>query len=137
MSSKLERDIEEILDHIEQFPPKRSLWTRIRRRLADAIGGAGQALTNIPRPRISVGQVLLLGIAVIVIAYVFGDSIGSPSLVRMLIVAGIALFIGAFIFSLRRQSASRLPEKRWRGQPMELNRPGARRSWWRGWRSRR
>ena len=135
MSSKLERDIEEVLAQIDRFPPKRSLWSRIRRRVANAVGGVGEAISSIPRPRISIGQVLLIAIAVIVIGFLFGDSIGSPSLVRILMIGGFLAFIGAFIFSLRRQSASRLPEKRWRGQPMDLDEPGG--SWWKRWRSRR
>lgn len=137
MSSKLERDIEEVLAKIDRFPPKRSLWSRVRRRLAGALGGAGRAVAGLPRPRVSVGQVLLLGIALIVIAYVFGDALGSGSLVPLLIIVGIALFIGAFIFSLRRQSASRWPEKSWRGQPMDLEEPRRPGSWWKRWRSRR
>ena len=135
MSSKLERDIEEVLAQIDQFPPKRSRWSRLRRRVANAFGGAGEAISSIPRPRISVGQILLMAIAVIVIAYIFGDSIGSPSLVRILIIGGILAFIAAFILSLRRQSSSRMPEKRWRGQPLNLEEPGD--SWWKRWRSRR
>lgn len=136
MSSKLERDIEEVLAKIERFPPKRSLWSRIRRRLADAFGSVGRSVSALPRPRVSVGQILLLGIALIVIAYVFGDSIGG-SLVRLVVVAAILLFIGAFVFSLRRQSTSRWPEKRWRGEPMDLGQPRGPRSWWNRWRSRR
>ena len=132
MSSKLERDIEEVLAQIDRFPPKRSLWSRLRRRVANAFGGVGEAISSIPKPRISIGQVLLIAIAVIVIAYFGfrGSNIGS-----ILIFGGILAFIGAFIFSLRRQSASRLPEKRWRGQPMDLDEPGG--SWWKRWRSRR
>ena len=135
MSSKLERDIEEVLAQVEKFP-KPSASRRLRRRLSNAAGAFVAAVAGLPRPRISVGQVLLLGIALIVIAYVFGDSFGSPSIVRLFIIAGIVLFIGAFIFSLRRQSASRLPEKRWRGQPMDLE-PGGDAPWWKRWRSRR
>ena len=132
MSSKLERDIEEVLAQIDRFPPKRSLWSRLRRRVANAGGGVGEAISSIPKPRISIGQVLLIAIAVIVIAYFGfrGSSIGN-----ILIFGGILAFIGAFIFSLRRQSASRLQEKRWRGQPMDLDEPGD--SWWKRWRSRR
>lgn len=137
MSSKLERDIEEVLAKIERFPPKRSLRQRIGRRLAGVRDGLGRVLSSIPRPRASVGQVLLLGIAVIVIAYVFGDSLGGAGLVRLMIIAGIVIFIGAFIVSLRRQSSGRLPEKRWRGQPMDLHDSGDTRPWWTRWRSRR
>ena len=132
MSSKLERDIEEVLAKIDRFPPKRSLWSRVRRRLANAFSGIGRRVAGVPRPRVSVSQVLLLGIVLIVVAYVFG----SGSILRLLIIASVVLFIGAFIFSLRRQSASRGPEKRWRGQPMDLNEPPSPGSWWRRWRSR-
>jgi hypothetical protein len=135
MSSKLERDIEEVLAQVDKFP-KPSAARRLRRRLSNAAGAFIATVGGLPRPRISVGQVLLLGIALIVIAYVFGDSFGSPSVVRLFIISGIVLFIGAFIFSLRRQSTSRLPEKRWRGQPMDLE-PGGEAPWWKRWRSRR
>lgn len=137
MSSKLERDIEEVLAKVDRFPPKRSLLSRVRRWVAGAFGSVGRALDGAPRPRVSVGQVLLLGMALIVVAYVFGDSLGDGSIVRVLVIGAVVLFIGAFIFSLRRQSVSRLPEKRWRGQAMDLDegrRPG---SWWDRWRSRR
>jgi hypothetical protein len=137
MSSKFERDIEEVLAKIDRFPPKRPLWSRVRRWLGAAFGSMGRAVAGVPRPRVSVGQVLLLGIALIVIAYVFGDSLGEPSLVRLFVIAAIVLFIGAFIFSLRRQSASRLPEKRWRGQPMDLEEARGPGSWWNRWRFRR
>ena len=132
MSSKLERDIDEVLAQIDRFPPKRSRWSRIRRRVANAVGGVGEAISSVRWPRIGIGQVLLIAIAVIVIAYYgFRNSdIGS-----ILIFGGILVFIGAFIFSLRRHSGSRSPEKRWRGQPMDMDEPGD--SWWKRWRSRR
>jgi hypothetical protein len=135
MSSKLERDIEEVLAQVEKFPQP-SAWRRLRRRLSNAAKAVVAAAGGLPRPRISIGQVLLLGLALIVIAYVFGDSFGSQSIVRLFVIGGIVLFIGAFIFSLRRQSASRLPEKRWRGQPMDM-RPSGETPWWKRWRSRR
>jgi len=135
MSSKLERDIDEVLAKIEKFPPKRPLGSRLRRGVSGFFGGIGAAISSIPRPNVSVGQVLLLGLALIVIAYVFGDSIGGPDVVRLMIVGGIVLFIGAFIFSLRRQSSARTPEKRWRGEVMDLDR--GEESWWKRWRSRR
>ncbi len=132
MSNKLERDIDEVLARIDRFPPRRSLWSRLRRRVANAVGGVGEAISSIPWPRISIGQVLLIAIAVIVIAYYgFRNSdFGS-----ILIFGGILVFIAAFIFSLRRHSASRPPEKRWRGQPMDVDEPSD--SWWKRWRSRR
>ncbi len=137
MSSKLDRDIEDILAKIDRFPPKRPLRSRVRRWLGAAFEGVGRAVATLPRPRVSVGQVLLLGIALIVIAYVFGDSLGGGSIVRMFVIAAIVLFIGAFIFSLRRQSTSRMPERRWRGQRMDMDEVPGSGSWWDRWRSRR
>jgi hypothetical protein len=137
MSNKLERDIEEILAKVDRFPPKRSLWGRLRGRLTAALQSIGRPLATLPRPRVSVGQVLLLGIALIVIAWVFGDSLGGAGVVRGAVIAAIVLFVGAFIFSLRRQSASRMPEKRWRGQTMDLYEARERGSWWSRWWSRR
>jgi hypothetical protein len=135
MSSKLDRDIEEVLAKIDRFPPKRPLRSRVRRRVAAAFDSVGRAVAGIPRPRVSVGQVLLLGIALIVIWWVFGEFLGS--VVHVFIIGAIVLFIGAFVFSLRRQSASRLPEKRWRGQRMDLDEGRGAGSWWDRWRSRR
>ena len=132
MSNKLERDIEEVLARIDRFPPKRSLWSRLRRRVANAGGGMGEAISSIPWPRIGIGQILLIAIAVIVIAY-YGFR--NSDIGGILIFGGILVFIAAFIFSLRRKSASRLPEKRWRGQPMDMDEPSD--SWWKRWRSRR
>jgi hypothetical protein len=136
MSSKLERDIEEVLAQIERFP-KRSLWSKTRGRIRGFFSGIGDAIASVPWPRVNVGQVLLLAMIVIVMVYVFRDAFGSESLVRFVIIGGIVTFLGAFIMSLRRHSSSRLPEKRWRGEPMDLNSGGDSPSWWRRWRSRR
>jgi len=78
---------------------------------------------------------MLLGGALIVIAYVF--NVGDSFTNRLLIGIGLGLFFLAFLLSLRR--SGRVPEKRWRGQPMELQPSmGDRlRSWWERWRSRR
>jgi hypothetical protein len=135
MSSKLERDIDEVLAKIEKFPPRRPLGSRLRRGVSGFFGSIGDAIASIPRPGVSIGQVLLLGLALIVIAYVFGDSLFGGDIVRLMIIGGIVLFIGAFIFSLRRQSSARTPEKRWRGEVMDLDRDEG--SWWKRWRSRR
>jgi hypothetical protein len=135
MSSKLERDIDEVLAKIEKFPPRRHLSSRIRRSIGNAIATVGAAVAAIPRPRMSVGQVLLLGLLIVVIGYVFGDSIGGASLVRWMIIGGILVFVVAFVLSLRRQGSSRVPEKRWRGETLDLDAEGE--PWWKRWRSQR
>jgi hypothetical protein len=81
-------------------------------------------------PALSAGHVLLIGIALIVGTWVL---IPGADIARWLIAGGIVLFIGAFIFSLRRQS--RPPERYWRDKPMDVH--GGSRSWWDRWRNRR
>lgn len=136
MSNKLQREIDELLAKLDTFPPRRSLWARAREAIARWFRSAGRSLASLRLPHISVGHLLLLGIAVIVIASVLNP--GGTSITRAVIIAGIVLFLVAFVLSLRRQS--RPPEKRWRGEPMELGgSSGANRlrSWWGRWRSRR
>jgi VIT1/CCC1 family predicted Fe2+/Mn2+ transporter len=136
MADKLQREVDEILSQLEGFPPKRSLRSRLRAAPTSFWRGLTGLVASLPRPHVSVGQVLLLGAALIIIAWVFNP--GGPNVTRMVIGAGLAIFILAFVFSLRRQS--RTTEKRWRGEPMELGEPGVStriRSWWERWRSRR
>lgn len=136
MPDRLQREIDEILSKLEAFPPKQPLSVRARRRLAQVLSSAGRWLASLPLPRISLGQLMLISIAIILVGYIVG--FGSGSITRFVIAAGLVGFIAAFILSLRR--TSRPPEKRWRGQPMELQGPGVGdrlRSWWERWRSRK
>jgi hypothetical protein len=131
MPDRLQQEIEEILGKYKRFPIKEPLWRRIRRRLSRWLSSVGQHL-----PRITVGRVMLLGTAIILVAYFVG--FGSDSVTRSLIIAGLIIFAGAFIFSLRRQPRYHV-EKRWRGQTMDIDEPGMGhrlRSWWDRWRSR-
>jgi hypothetical protein len=134
MPDRIQQEIEELLAKLDTFPPKRSLWARVRGRISGFFREIGHAFSSIPFPRLSAGHVLLLAIAVIVIFSVAGP---GGNLTRWVIVGAIVAFIGAFVFSLRRHS--RPQEKLWRGKPMDLSGPGVGerlRSWWRR-RSRR
>jgi len=130
MPDRVQQEIEDLLARLEKFPPKRPL----RRRVSDTIGApfraAGRAFAGLRLPSISAGHLLLIAIAIIVVAYLAG---GSGEIVRWVIVAGILLFIAAFVMSLRRHSAP--PEKVWRGEPLDLRPRG--KSWWGRWRNRR
>jgi len=95
------------------------------------MGGWLQNLTSLSLPRLSAGHVLLIAIGIIVAAWVILP--GGTDAVRWVIAAGVVLFIGAFIFSLRRQS--RPTEKYWRDKPLDLH--GGSRGWWDRWRNRR
>ncbi len=128
MPDRLQREVEDLLARLDKFPPRKPLWKRVRDSVSGSLRSARGALRL---PALSAGHVLLIGIALIVGTWVL---IPGADVARWLIAAGIVLFIGAFIFSLRRQS--RPPEERyWRDKPMDIH--GGSRSWWDRWRNRR
>jgi len=136
MPNRLDREIDEILDRLQGFPPRYSRWARIRNAPRRAFNSIKQGIARLSRPRLSLGQLMLLGGVLLLIAYI---GLGSSSVSRTLMIAGLAVFFFAFVLSLRRQTRS--TEKLWRGQPMEVS--GSRgfgnriRGWWERWRSRR
>jgi hypothetical protein len=129
MPSRIEREVEELLESLDAKVPKRPLSSRLKGAAAAPFRAIGSGLGSIPLPHITAGHVLLAAIAVIVVAYVVG---GAEDAWRWVLAAGIIMFIGAFVWSLRRQS--RPPEKYWRDKPLELRQ---RSSWWSNWRNRR
>jgi hypothetical protein len=131
MSNRIQREVEELLDKLEKFPPKRPLPARVADALAAPFRAVGRSYRGLAVPRVTAGHVLLAGLAIIVVAYVAG---GTGSFWRWIIAGGIVLFVGAFLFSLRRQSSGP-QEKYWRDKPLDLHRQ--RRSWWDIWRNKR
>ena len=135
MSDRMQQEIEEILGKYKKFPLREPLWRRIRRRLSRWLSSVSQWSAS-HLPHITVGRVMLVGIAIVIVAYFF--NFGGDSIARSMIIAGLIIFVAAFIFSLRRRPTPYV-EKRWRGQPLELEEPGVSerlRSWWDRWRSR-
>ncbi|HEU4758779.1 MAG TPA: hypothetical protein VFT91_02240 [Dehalococcoidia bacterium] len=135
MPDRLQREVEELLANLDKFPVRRSPWARARDSIRRGVRAFGDWLAGIRLPHINVRNLLLLGVAIVIIAYVFNP--GSPSVTRTIIVAGIVIFLVAFALSLVRQG--RAPEKRWRGEPMELGGRGAGgrlRTLWGRWRRR-
>ncbi len=140
MPNRLQQEIEEILGNYEKFPLREPRWRRIRRRLSLRTRSARHWLAS-HLPRITVGRVMAAGVILILVA-LFAPSLfnlDSGAITRGIILAGLALFIGAFVFSLRRRTTPYV-EQRWRGRPIDLRHPsiGSRlRSWWYRWRSRK
>jgi hypothetical protein len=128
MPDRIQREVEDLLARLDAFPRKRPVWARAWAGLGNGLRGLGNGLKL---PNLSAGHLLLIGIGIIVAAWVLLP--GGSDVTRWIIAAGIVLFIGAFIFSLRRQS--RPPEKYWRDKPLDVH-PGSR-SWWDRWRNRR
>ncbi len=131
-SDRIQKEVDELLARIEKFPPRRPLGRRIRDFVSAPFRALSRGLSGISLPRISAGHVLLAAIVVIVIAYVAG---GSSDIWRWVIVGGIALFIAAFVLSLRRQSKPPA-ERYWRDRPIDLDDRGSGRSFWDRWRGR-
>jgi hypothetical protein len=129
MSNRIQREVEELLDKLEKFPPKRPLSARIGGALTAPFRAVLDFVSGIT-PRVTAGHVLLAGLAIIVIAYVLG---GTQDIWRWVIVLGFVIFIGAFLSSLRRQSSGP-KEKYWRDKPLDLRQRG---SWWDNWRNKR
>jgi hypothetical protein len=121
MSNRIQREVEELLDKLEKFPPKKPLSRRIADGAAAPFRAIGRSFSGLRLPSISAGHVLLAAMVIIVIAYVAG---GTDGLWRWIIAGAILLFIGAFVWSLRRNS--RAPTKYWRDRPMDLRERGRR-----------
>ncbi len=136
MPDRLQKEIEELLGRLDTFPPRRPLWRRVRDTLTSPFRGTRRWLRDLGLPRVTPGHILLAAIAIIIVAWVAEP--GGSSVTRYLIVGGIILFIAAFVLSLRRQSAA--PQKRWRGEILDLRGPTTStrlRSWWNRRRPRR
>lgn len=118
MPDNLEREVEDILRKLDKFVPEEGPLTRTRRRMGQAASDFLHAVLA-RLSRISLGQVMLVAVMLIVVAFFFGR--GSPLLARWVIIGGFILFFTAFILSLR-GGLSR-DERRWRGRVVDLSEP--------------
>lgn len=126
MPDRLQQEIDDLLTRLDTFPPKRSLWSRLRRVVSRGVGSIARPLTDIPLPNLSAGHVLLIAIGVIVIGYLALPE--GSDLTRWIVAGAILAFIAAFVMSLRRHSKP--PQKYWRDKPLDTRSPGRLRSWW-------
>ncbi len=134
---RIQREIEDILNRLDEFVPEETVASRMRRRSSDAAARFGRALIA-PLARISLGQVMLAAVVLIVVAF-FGMRI-HPLFARWVLIAGMILFLTSFALSFFNRGAPAKMEQRWRGRPMELDGPslGDRlRAWWGRQRGRR
>jgi len=134
MSDRLRQEIDEILSKYEKFPLREPLRRRLRRKVSELTSAAGRLLAA-PLRHVTVGRLMLLGVILILAAYL---SLGGASITRSVVIAGLIVFALAFMVSLRRRSPH--VEPRWRGRPLDLHEAsvGARlRAWWESWRGRR
>ena len=116
----IQREIEEILNRLDEFVPEERVPSRLRRRTSAAAAAIGRAVLG-PLARISLRQVMLTSLALIVLAF-FAMRI-HPLFARWVIIAGLILFLTSFALSFVSRGSPPTVEKHWRGRPIELNEP--------------
>jgi hypothetical protein len=116
MADRIEREIEEILKKIEKFP-EGGRASRPPRRPAPSSSGGGTAQRWLAR--ISLRKVMMWALFAVIVAFLLR---GIPGAYWVLIGA-LVVFVTAFFLSTRGGPNVQAPEKRWRGQPMDLTGP--------------
>jgi hypothetical protein len=120
---RLEREIEEILGKIEDFPtpePRYKATSRhALRRLGGAISERHRAITA-RVAQISMSQVMLLAFLLILGSFFFRRM--NPMLMNWVLYLGIILFVTAFaimVFGRRGSGGRSSSDARWRGREVE------------------
>ena len=120
---RLEREINEILGNIEQFPSPENRKARARkralRRLVGAIGNAERAVAR-QISRVSISQLMLVSFLMIIGSFFLRRF--SPALMQWVLLAGVVLFISSFtILVFTRGGSSRTGY--WRGRDISERSP--------------
>lgn len=119
MADRIEREIEEILKKIDDLPdqPKQMRGKRPPSRpTRPASSGSSFKWLS----KISMRQVMFWAIVAVIVAFFMRGMPGG----YWLLIGAIIVFVTAFFLSTRGTGpANRVPEKRWRGQPMDLSEP--------------
>jgi hypothetical protein len=116
MPDKFEREIEDILSRLDNFP-QRGPSDRARRAVSNRVGDFHRRFT-LRLARLSVGQIMLGGIVMILVGYFFRALI--PEIWYYVVILGLVLFFTSFALSLfgagRAGSSS---QTYWRGRPVQ------------------
>lgn len=132
MPNRIEREIEEILTRLDEFVPEERRSRRIRRnagsKLSRAWARVRSATAGITGGHIVLGAAMLL----VVSMFLRGP---FPTFAQWSMIIGLVIIFGAIILSIRGNRGTRtVGGSYWRGQPLELRRPGPLmrlRMWWR------
>lgn len=117
MSSKFDRDIDDILSQFNDFRPRESGFARARRTMALKLAGMVNGFRALPQA-VPADQMMLAALIFIVAAFFLRYV--SPGTARLVGLLGLLLFVGAFILSFNQLFGGGRREVRWRGQPIEL-----------------
>lgn len=141
-ADKVQREIEELLEKLDNFVPEERLRTKIRARRKQArrperTGPGPLQRMSHQFGRITLGQVMIAGLILLAVSFLFDGPLGAAAF--WLTLAGIILTAGAFVLSVvngrgARSTISGRVQRRWRGQVIEYGEPTTVervRSWWR------
>lgn len=121
---RLEREIQEILDKIEQLPaPKRrraSGLQRSLRRIGDGVSAWQRAVVQ-ELSRISLSQLVLLSFLLILGAF-FIRGLGPVG--TWLMIAGVVLLVASLALMIFGGGSARARTQQWRGRTISYNRDG-------------
>ena len=138
---KVTREIEELLEQLDNFVPEERLASKIRnRRKKQRSDDDPSALDRVRDrfARITLGQLMLTGLALMLISYFFRGPLGSYA--GWLTIAGLLMTAAAFVLSVMGGGARGTigrgrVQRRWRGQVIEYGgEPSAVervKAWWR------
>lgn len=123
-NDRLEREIEEILGKIEQFPDQGARARRSRQRnVSRATSRISEWQQRAARQigRVSVSQLMLLSFLMILFSFFFRGR-GIPQLMASwILVAGVVLFVSAFAVMVfaRTRAGGGAVEQTWRGRQIQ------------------
>jgi hypothetical protein len=130
MADRIEREIEEILKKIDKLPEgaRQSRFSRPSGRgpVKRNNGGASKWLSAV-----TMRKVMMWALVAVIVAFFLRGIPGG----YWLLIGAIIVFVTAFFLSTRGGPTSNVPQKRWRGQPMDLSEPGwpdKLKAWWKG-----
>jgi hypothetical protein len=117
MADQLQREIEDILNKLDEFIPEQKKSSRIRKRWGEKTASLKKAIVS-GSSRVSMGHLMIVSLALIFIAFVFRSSaIGQYSMIAGLALLGLTIVIS---FVVNRRTGH---EKVWRGQVVDLSGP--------------
>ena len=121
MADRIEREIEEILKKIDKFP-EGSRQSKGRRPGGGGNGPARRSGAGVSKwlSAVSMRKVMMWALVAVIVAFFLRGIPGG----YWLLIGAIIVFVTAFFLSTRGGGAASAPPKRWRGQPLDLSRPG-------------
>jgi hypothetical protein len=124
-NDRLEREIEEILGKIEQFPDPETRARRARKRSVNRfttrIAGWQQNAAR-SLSRVSVSQLMLASFLMILFAFFFRGRMLPAPVASWILLAGVILFISTFaVMVFTRRSGGSTVQQKWRGRPVQYS----------------